>query len=54
MYALAAAYARAADRENALKYMREARQRAAALGQSDLLSSIERDLHILEKGPRPQ
>ena len=53
-YALAAAYARAADRENALKYMREARQRAAALGQSDLLSSIERDLHILEKGTGPQ
>ena len=49
MYALAAAYARAGDRNQALQYARGARQRAAALGQTALLSLIERDLRILEQ-----
>jgi len=53
MYALAAAYARAGNRQDALKYMRDARQRAEALGQSELLSSIEKDLRLLEKGVGP-
>ena len=43
-YALGAAYARVGNRDEALKYMREARQKAAARGQSELLDSIERDL----------
>jgi tetratricopeptide (TPR) repeat protein len=50
MYALAAAYARAGDRKTALKYMRDAQQRAAALNQSDLLKSIDKDLAVLEQG----
>jgi len=49
MYALAAAYARAGDRTHALEYARGARQRAAALGQAELLALIERDLRILEQ-----
>ena len=53
MYALAAAYARAGNHQDALKYMREARRRAEALSQSDLLSSIDKDLRILERGASP-
>ena len=53
MYALAAAYARAGNRQDALKYMRDARQRAEALAQSEVLSSIEKDLRVLEKGAGP-
>lgn len=49
MYALAAAYVRAGDRRNALQYARGARQRAAALGQTELLALIERDLRTLEQ-----
>jgi tetratricopeptide (TPR) repeat protein len=52
-YALAAAYARAGNRPEALKYMEEARQKASARGQSDLLSSIERDLRRLEQEAIP-
>jgi tetratricopeptide (TPR) repeat protein len=52
-YALAAAYARAGNRSEALKYMEEARQKASARGQSDLLSSIERDLRRLEQEASP-
>jgi len=47
MYGLGAAYARAGDRQNALRYLKEARGRAEALGQSGLLASIERDLRAL-------
>jgi tetratricopeptide (TPR) repeat protein len=43
-YALAAAYARAGKREDALKYYGRARDAAIARGQAKLLSSIERDL----------
>lgn len=53
-YALGAAYARAGNRGEALKYMREARQKATARGQSDLLVSIERDLRALEQAPSPR
>lgn len=49
MYALGAAYARAGNRQNALRYIREARQRASAFGQKELLASIERDLKVLEQ-----
>lgn len=48
-YALAAAHARAGNHEEALRYMREAREKAKARGQSDLLNSIERDLAALEQ-----
>ncbi len=50
LYALASAYARAGHREAALRYARQARERAAALGQTQLLAGIERDIRILE-GP---
>jgi len=49
MYALGAAYARIGNRQSALQYIREARQRASARGQKELLASIERDLKILEQ-----
>lgn len=48
-YALAAAYARAGDRAQALQYARAARDRAAALRQTALLVLIERDLKTLEQ-----
>ena len=48
LYALGAAYGRAGDRQNALRYLHEARQQASARGQSRLLASIEKDLHTLE------
>jgi tetratricopeptide (TPR) repeat protein len=53
MYALGAAWARAGNREEALRYMREARWRATTLGQTDLLRSIDRDLRALERGAGP-
>jgi protein O-mannosyl-transferase len=53
-YALGAAYARAGNREEALKYMREAREKATARGQSELLGSIERDLRVLEQATSPR
>ena len=53
-YALGAAYARAGNRGEALKYMREARQKATARGQSELLRSIERDLGVLEQATSPR
>jgi Tfp pilus assembly protein PilF len=52
-YALAAAYARAGDTENALKYMRQAQSEAAALGQAELRNSIEKDLRLLEQKISP-
>ena len=53
LYALGAAYARASDRAQALQYCRQARDRAAALGETQLLASIERDLRTLEPGVSP-
>ncbi|MFL6350471.1 MAG: tetratricopeptide repeat protein [Bryobacteraceae bacterium] len=47
-YALAAAYARSGDHKKALQYYREAHDRAIARGQSQLLTSIDRDLNMLE------
>jgi tetratricopeptide (TPR) repeat protein len=43
-YALGAAYARVGNRAEALKYMQQAREKAAARGQTELLSSIDKDL----------
>jgi tetratricopeptide (TPR) repeat protein len=51
LYALGAAYGRAGDRENALHYLRLARERASALGQAKLLADIEEDLRTVEGGP---
>ena len=53
-YALAAAHARAGNHAEALKYMRDARQKAAALHQAELLVSIERDLRALEQAAKPR
>lgn len=49
LYALGATYARAGDRQNALAYMRKARDEAAARNQEQLLTSIKRDISDLEK-----
>ena len=43
-YALGAAYARVGNRNEALKYMQQAREKAAARGQTELISSIDKDL----------
>ncbi len=48
-FALAAAYARAGDKPNALKFARIARDKAAAMKQTELLAMIERDLKVLEQ-----
>ena len=48
LYALSATYARAGNREEALRYGRRAREQAAARGQTKLLRSIDRDLRTLE------
>lgn len=44
LYALAATYARAGNRAEALKFAGRARAGAAAFGQTDLLASIDKDL----------
>lgn len=49
MYALAAAYARAGDYTRGRHYFNEARTRAAAAGQMQLVGQIESDLQRLEK-----
>jgi tetratricopeptide (TPR) repeat protein len=54
IYALGAAFARSGDRENALRYIRQAREGALALGQSRLVDSIDRDLRTLEMPRVPQ
>lgn len=48
-YALAAAYARSGDKVSAVKFARIARDKAAALKQTELLALIERDLKTLEQ-----
>ncbi|MGH9406610.1 MAG: tetratricopeptide repeat protein [Terriglobia bacterium] len=53
LYALGATYARAGDRENALSYLRKARDDAAAHGQTQLLASINQDLDALGRDSRP-
>jgi len=49
LYALGATYARAGDRQNALIYMRKARDEAAVRDQTQLLSSINQDITNLER-----
>ncbi len=51
LYALAAAYARAGNKESALTYGRKARDAAAARGQALLLDRIDKDLQALERKP---
>jgi tetratricopeptide (TPR) repeat protein len=53
LYALSAAYVRSGDRENGLRYAREALQKAEAFGQTALAASIERDLKLVTPPPRP-
>jgi tetratricopeptide (TPR) repeat protein len=48
LYALGATYARAGDPQQALLYLRSARDQASRRGQSQLLASIEQDLRTLE------
>jgi tetratricopeptide (TPR) repeat protein len=48
LYAVGAAYARAGDRPNALRYLHLAKQQAAARQQAKLLESIDRDLRTIE------
>jgi tetratricopeptide (TPR) repeat protein len=48
MYALGATYARAGEKQKALEYLRAALQKAKAFGQTQLASSLERDLRSLE------
>lgn len=49
MYALGATYIRAGDKTKGIYYLREALKRAAALHQTQLVSSLERDLRMLEQ-----
>jgi protein O-GlcNAc transferase len=53
MYALGAAYYRAGNYQEALRYMREARTRAASMGLKDLLTAIEKDLSVVERQSTP-
>jgi tetratricopeptide (TPR) repeat protein len=52
-YALGAAYARVGNRAEALKYMQQAREKAAARGQAELTASIEKDLRRLTQPTSP-
>ncbi len=51
MQTLAIAYERAGNRERALYYLRQARQRAVSLGMHDLASRLQRDLDQLSREP---
>jgi tetratricopeptide (TPR) repeat protein len=51
LYALAAAWVRAGDRDKGLRFGKEAQQKAAALGQTELAATIARDLRSLEASP---
>ena len=55
MYALGATYARAGEKQKAIQYLRAALQKAKAMGQTQLATSIERDLRSLEEagGQKP-
>jgi len=48
-YALGATYIRAGERQKGIQHLRQALKRATALGQTQLINSIERDLRALEK-----
>jgi tetratricopeptide (TPR) repeat protein len=47
LYALGATYGRAGDRQNALRYLQQAREQALASGQTGLMASIDQDLRGL-------
>jgi tetratricopeptide (TPR) repeat protein len=49
LYALGATYARVGDRQNALRYLREASDEASVRGQTQLLAHIKHDLARLEQ-----
>jgi len=49
LYAVGAAYARARDLDNAIRYLHMARDQAASRNQFNLLTSIDRDLGALEE-----
>jgi tetratricopeptide (TPR) repeat protein len=49
MYALGATLIRAGEKNDGLHYLREALKRAAALRQTELVTSLERDLKTLEQ-----
>ena len=49
LYALGATYARGGDRQQARRYLQQAREAASAHGQKQLLTSIERDLLALQQ-----
>lgn len=51
LYALAATYARAGDKQDALTYGRRARDAAASFGQTQLRDRIEKDLQALDQKP---
>jgi tetratricopeptide (TPR) repeat protein len=51
LYALAAAWVRAGDRAKGLEYGRQAQEKAAARGQTELAATIARDLRSLESSP---
>jgi tetratricopeptide (TPR) repeat protein len=51
LYALAAAWVRAGDREKAVRYGKQAQEKATALGQTALADAIARDLRSLEASP---
>lgn len=53
-YALGAALARAGNRAQAVQYMQDARDAAAARGQVVLVASIDRDLRALEQARAPR
>ena len=54
MFNLAEAYSRSGNREKAVYYLREARQRAASLGQTRLVADIEGVLEQLRRAGEPQ
>ena len=49
LYALAATCARSGNRNEAIKFAHRARNGASALGQTELLASIDKDLAVLER-----
>ncbi|HEY6291411.1 MAG TPA: tetratricopeptide repeat protein [Terriglobia bacterium] len=53
LYALGAAYGRAGDRQNALRYLQDAKEQASARAQAQLLSDIEKDLQSLSTSAAP-
>jgi len=53
LYALAAAWVRAGDRDKGRRYGKEAQEKAVTLGQTELAATIARDLRSLEAAPPP-